>query len=62
MNRSWLLAVPLLVLSKGVSAGVSPMTVSGSSALGRASLVAEQSPTIQSGRPIETMEQLPSGS
>ena len=34
MNRSWLLAVPLLVLSKGVSAGVSPMTVSGSSALG----------------------------
>lgn len=47
MNRSWLLTVPLLIASQGVSAGVSAMTATGRGALALASLVADQSPTIR---------------
>ena len=47
MNRSWLLTVPLLLASHGVSADASTMTATGRGALALASLVAEQSPTIR---------------
>lgn len=46
MNRSWLLTIPLLLASQGVSADVPAMTATGRGALALASLVADQSPTI----------------
>ena len=47
MNRSWLLLVPLLLASQGAAAGVSAMKATGRGALALASLVADQSPTVQ---------------
>jgi len=47
MKRSWLLTVPLLLASQGVSADVSTMTATGRGALAVASLVADLSPTIR---------------
>ena len=45
MNRSWLLLVPLLLASQGVSAGA--MKATGRGALALTSLVADQSPTVR---------------
>jgi hypothetical protein len=47
MNWSWLLTVPLLLVSQDASAAVSAMTATGRGALAQASLVADQSPTIR---------------